>query len=309
MIGRYVLVKIARAFLTLWVVVTFGFLVLATTGDPLDALVGDDAPPEVAEQYAQRFGLDRPIHEQYFSYLASVARFDFGISYSDETPVADLILEALPKTLELGLISMAFGVVLGVGLGIVAAIKRNTVIDRFAMGFAVFGFSIPNFFFGILLILIFSLYLRILPSAGSDSPLHFIMPVATLATHLGGQFARFTRSSVLEVLGRTYMRSARARGIRARARLLFHALPNASIPFVTVLGIRLGDILAGSIIVETVFAWPGLGRLIVKAVAARELAVVMGGLLVAASAMILANLAVDLFYGWVDPRMRRGRSV
>ena len=309
MILRYVLIKVARALLTLWLVVSFGFLVLATTGDPLDALVGDDAPQEVIDQYAERYGFDRPIHEQYFNYLGSVLTFDFGISYSDETPVADLILEALPKTLQLALVSVTVGLVLGVTLGILAAVRRNTAIDRLVMGFAVFGFSIPNFFFGILLILLFSLHLRILPSAGSDTWAHLVLPALTLATHYGGTFARFARSSVLEVLGRLYMQAAHARGIGTRMRLFAHALPNAAIPLVTVFGLRLGDVVAGSIVVESVFAWPGLGRLLVNAVSARELAVVMGTLMFAASAMVLVNLCVDLLYGWIDPRMRRRRSV
>jgi len=309
MIGRYVLVKVARSLLTLWLIVTFSFVVLATTGDPLDALVGDDAPQEVIDQYAQRYGFDRPLHEQYFKYLKAVATFDFGISYSDETPVADLILEALPKTLQLGLTSLVGGLLLGVGLGVLAAVKRNTAVDRFVMGFAVFGFSIPNFFFGILLILLFSLQLRLLPSAGSDSLAHLILPAVTLGTSMAGAFARFTRSAVLEVLGKTYMHAAHARGIAARARLFRHALPNAAIPLVTILGLRLGDVVAGAIVTESVFAWPGLGRLLVNAVSARELAVVMGTLIFAATSIILANLTVDLLYGWIDPRMRSSRRV
>jgi peptide/nickel transport system permease protein len=187
---------------------------------------------------------------------------------------------------------------------VLAALKRGSAIDRFAMTFAVLGYSLPNFFLGILLILVFSLQLRWLPSSGSETLWHLVMPALTLGTAHAGGIARFTRSAMLEVLNRNYMRAAKAKGVPRQRRLYRHALPNAAIPVVTHLGFRIGHLVAGAIIVETVFAWPGVGRLMISAVAARDLAVVQALVLMTALAMITANLVVDLAYGWIDPRIR-----
>ena len=301
---RFVLVKLFRALLTLWIVVTFAFLILRLSGDPIEILLGDQAEQAVVEHYRQLYGLDRPLYEQYFKYFVGIARADFGLSIVDQRPVVEIISEAIPHSLELGLTALLVSVMLGVPLGIVAALNRNRPIDRFVMTFSVLGFSIPNFFLAILLILIFSMWLRVLPSSGVGTVWHLVMPAITLGTAAAGSFARFTRSSMLEVLNQHYMRTAAAKGVPRERRILLHALPNASIPLLTILGFRLGDLIAGSIVTETVFAWPGVGRLLVSAVTARDLAVVQGVLLWAAVAMVIANLAVDLLYGWIDPRVR-----
>ena len=301
---NFFMVKLVRAILTVLMVVTFTFTVLMVSGDPIEALVGDDAPPEVVAHYTAKYGFDRPLHEQYFRYIAAICAGDFGISFSDETPAIDLVMEAVPKTLELGLTAFILALTISIPLGVIAALNRNRPIDRAAMSFAVFGFSIPNFFFGILLILVFSLNLRILPSSGSDTWLHLILPAITLATHEAGTLVRFTRSSMLEVLNQSYMRTARAKGVPRRPRIQWHALPNAAIPIVTVIGLRLGHLVAGAIVIETVFAWPGVGRLLVNSVASRELAVVQAVLVMVATTMVLANLVVDILYSWIDPRVR-----
>ena len=206
----------------------------------------------------------------------------------------------------MGLTAFLCSLALSIPMGVVAALNRNKPIDRFVMSFAVFGFSIPNFFFGIVLILIFSLTLRILPSSGSDTWWHLILPVLTLATHEAGTVVRFTRSSMLEVLNKPYMRTARAKGVPKRPRIQWHALPNAAIPIVTILGLRLGHLVAGSIVIESVFAWPGVGRLLVNSVASRELAVVQAILIIVATSMVFVNLFVDVLYSWIDPRLRTG---
>jgi peptide/nickel transport system permease protein len=242
--------------------------------------------------------------EQYVSYLGNLAQGDFGLSLSDQKPATQLIREALPYTLRLGLTAFGFGLALGLALGIVAALNRNRAMDRFVMGFAVLGFSLPNFFLGILLILLFSLRLRLLPSAGADTAWHLILPAITLGTHFAGVFARFTRSAMLEVLNRQYMVAARARGVPRLRRVIRHALPNAAIPIITIAGLKLGDLVAGSIIVETVFGWPGIGRLLVGSVTSRDFAVVQAILILTAVTMVLANLAVDFVYTVLDPRMR-----
>ena len=300
--------KILRALVTIWLIVTFTFAALHLSGDPIEALVGDQAPPSVVEHYRAKFGLDRPLPEQYLSYLAGILQGDFGLSLSDQTPAVTLIRDALPNTLLLGLTSFAVGLLAGTLLGIVAALHRNRPVDRFVMGLAVFGFSIPNFFLGILLILLFALKWRLLPSSGSDSAAHLILPAVTLGSHFAGVFARFTRSAMLEVLNKPYILAARARGVPHLMRVLRHALPNAAIPLVTIVGLKLGDLVAGSIVVETVFAWPGVGRLLVNAVSSRDIAVVQAVLVMVAATMIAANLLVDLIYAWIDPRMRAARS-
>ena len=305
---RFVLIKLARALITLWLVVTFAFVILHMSGDPIEILIGDQAEQEVIERYRALYGLDRPMHEQYLRYFFGVATGDLGFSLSDQRPVVDLLAEAIPATLELGLTALVVSMLIGIPLGIIAALNRNKAIDRFVMTFAVLGFSIPNFFLGILLILFFSLWLRWLPTAGMGTWAHLVMPALTLGTAAAGSLARFTRSSMLEVLNKLYMRTAVAKGVPRARRIRWHALPNAAIPLVTVLGFRLGDLIAGSIVTETVFAWPGVGRALVSAVTARDLAVVQGVLLLTACTMVVANFLVDVAYGWIDPRIRAGRT-
>jgi peptide/nickel transport system permease protein len=306
--ANLLLTKLVRAAFTVWLVVSLAFVVLQFSGDPIEALVGDQASQEVIDHYRAKFGFDRPLWEQYLTYFGGIATGDFGISLSDRTPTLELIAGALPATLRLAGTSFGLGLLLGIPLGIVSALHRNRAIDRFVMSFAVFGFSIPNFFLGILLILLFSLHLRLLPSAGSDSWQHLILPAVTLGTHFAGTFARFTRSSMLEFMNKQFMTAARAKGVSRRRRIVWHALPNAAIPIVTIVGLKLGDLVAGSIVVETVFAWPGIGRLLVNAVSSRDLALVQAILILVACSMVLVNLLVDLLYGMIDPRVRAGGS-
>jgi len=305
---RFVLIKVVRALLTLWLVVTFAFLIMHASGDPIEILIGDQAEQEVIDHYKALYGLDRPLYEQYIRYFNGILHGDLGYSLSDQRPVTELIVEAVPATLQLGLTALAISMLIGIPLGIVAALHRNKAIDRFVMTFAVLGFSIPNFFLGILLILLFSMTLRWLPTSGMGGWQHLVMPALTLGTAAAGSLARFTRSSMLEVMNKLYMRTAVAKGVPRARRIRWHALPNAAIPLVTVLGFRLGDLVAGSIITETVFAWPGVGRALVSAVTARDLAVVQGVLLMTACTMVVANLLVDLAYGWIDPRIRAART-
>lgn len=305
---RFAAVKTARAALTLWLVVTFAFVALRFSGDPVAILLGDDAEQETIERYHALYGLDRPMIQQYLGYFQGIMRGDLGFSLVDERQVTTLIAEALPATLQLGLAALVISLLMGVPLGIVAALNRNKAVDRLVMSFAVFGFSIPNFFLGILLILLFSLHLRWLPSSGFGTIWHLLMPAITLGTAAAGSLARFTRSAMLDVLGRSYMRAAAAKGVPRLRRIAWHALPNAAIPLVTVLGFRLGDLVAGAIVVETVFAWPGVGRLLVSAVHGRDLALVQAILLMTALTMVVANLLVDVLYGWIDPRIRAARA-
>lgn len=301
---RFLCIKLLRGMLTVLIVLTFVFVVLRMSGDPIDALVGDEADPDVIDYYRELYGLDKPIWEQYGLYLRNVARGDLGFSYRDERDAVEVVFERVPKTLQLGFAAFFGSLLIGIPLGIAAALNRNTLLDRFTMGFAVLGFSLPNFFLGILLILLFAMHLRILPSSGSGGWQHMVMPVTTLATAGAGSIARFARSSMLEVLSKSYVRTARAKGVPSLRRIGWHALPNAAIPIVTILGFRLGDLIAGSVVTESVFAWPGVGRLLVVSVGSRDLAIVQTILITVATTMVFANLCVDLLYGWLDPRIR-----
>lgn len=304
---KFWLIKLARTTLTLWFVVTFTFVVLRTSGDPVMALVGPDALPEEIAQFRAQWGLDQPMIVQYMRYVGQMATGQFGESLRNSRPVMEIILERVPWTLLLGGCAFLLAAVIGIPAGIAAALRRGKFLDRAVMAVAVFGFALPNFFMGILLILLFSLALQVLPSSGTGTFWHLVMPVLTLSTFTAGTLARFTRSAMLEVLEKPYMRAAAAKGVPAWRRILFHAFPNAAIPIVTIVGLNLGQLIAGAIVVETVFAWPGIGRLLVTAVSARDLAVVQGLVLVIAVTMVLANLAVDLIYGLLDPRIRGGK--
>lgn len=303
---KFWLIKITRTALTLWFVVTFAFVVLRTSGDPVVAILGGDALPAEIEQFRKEWGLDQPLLVQYLKYIGQMATGQFGESLRDHRPVLEIILERVPATASLGLAAYLLAVLVGIPAGILAALRRGGMLDRAVMAFAVFGFALPNFFMGILLILLFSLTWQILPSSGAGTIWHFIMPALTLGTFTAGTLARFTRSAMLEVLEKPYMRAAAAKGVPPFRRVMAHALPNAAIPIVTIIGLNLGQLIAGAIVVETVFAWPGVGRLLVTAVSQRDLALVQGLVMVIAFTMVITNLLVDLTYGLLDPRIRGG---
>ncbi|TFF23127.1 ABC transporter permease [Jiella endophytica] len=300
---RFILGKLLRAFLTLLLAVTFVFIVLRMSGDPVSQMLPDDTPASVVAAYRQMWGLDRPLPEQYARYVAGILHGDFGFSFRDNRPALDVVLERVPLSLELGLTALALTIVLGIGGGILAALKRGTSVDHATMAFTIMGHSMPNFFLGILLILAFAMTWRILPSSGTGSWRHLVMPAVTLGTSYAATVARFTRSSLLEVLHQPFMRTARAKGVPFRRRILGHALPNAGIPIVTVVGLRLGALIGAAVVVEPVFAWPGVGQLLVSAVAFRDLAIVQTIVLLIAFTMVVVNFLVDLTYGWLDPRI------
>ena len=302
---NYLLARALRLLVTLWIVATAAFVMMRFSGDPVAAIVGPDPDPNAIEFVRQKWHLDGPVFEQYETYLLNIVRGDFGVSLASDMPAGELFLERVPATLLLGFSSFLLSIAIGMPLGIYAAVKQNTAIDRLVMSVSVYAFSMPNFFLGILLILLFSLHWHLLPSFGSGSFLSLIMPALTLGLSSAGVIARFARSSMLDVLNQPYIRAARARGIAHWRRTILHALPNASIPIVTVLGLRIGDLIAGAIIVETVFAWPGVGRLLVDSVEHRDLPVVQVIVLATAVTMVAANLTVDLLYGRLDPRTRR----
>ncbi|ACM31006.1 MULTISPECIES: ABC transporter permease [Rhizobium] len=306
--AQFILIKLSRAFLTLLLAVTFVFVVLRLSGDPVSMMLPDDTPPEIVAEYRAAWGLDRSLPEQYVRFIWSALHGDLGYSFRDDRPAVTVVVERVPMTLLLGLSSFAITVVVGLLAGIAAALKRGTSVDHVVMAFSIFGHSIPNFFLAILMIMLFSMSWRLLPSSGGTTWSHLVLPAVTLGIINAGTVARFTRSSMLEVLHQPYMRTARAKGLRLTRRIMSHAIPNAAIPIVTVLGLRLGGLIAGSVVIETVYAWPGIGLMLVNAVSQRDLPVVQTIVLLVALTMVVTNFIVDITYGWLDPRIENRRS-
>lgn len=301
---RFAATRLARAALTIAMVVTFAFVVLRLSGDPAQIIMGADAPPEAVEAFRAAWGLDEPLWKQYLSYFGAILQGDLGRSMRDGRDAIVLVTERIPATLALTLPALAIKICLGIPAGIYAALHRNSLADRIVMVLAVAGFTVPSFVLGLLLVLVFAVQLGWLPSGGQESWRHAILPVVTLGLGGAAVLARFTRSAMLEVLGQPFIRTASAKGVPWRSVVTGHALPNAAIPTVTIIGFMVGSLIAGAVVVESVFSWPGVGRLLVVAVGNRDLAVVQCVLLLVAFTMVCSNLVVDLLYGLLDPRLR-----
>jgi peptide/nickel transport system permease protein len=301
---RFLLGRLGRAAFTLWLVASFAFVILRLTGDPVRSLLPDNATPEIVAAYKQRWGLDRSLPEQYARYLAALAQGDFGRSFRDDRPALETVAERVPKTLELTGTAFLLVLLIGIPAGVAAALRRDTLLDRAVMTAAVAAHALPAFLLGLLLMLLFAVTWRLLPSSGSATAAHLVLPALTLGATGAAVIARFTRAAVLEVLEQPHVRAARAAGHPLGAVIRRDVLPNAAIPLLTVLGFTVGGLVGGSIITETVFAWPGVGRLLATAVAARDLAVVQCIVLLLAAAMVAANFTVDLLYAWLNPRIR-----
>ena len=299
----FALSRLLRLVLTVWAAATLVFIMLRLAGDPVAAMVPSDAPQIVIDRYRERFGLDQPFIVQYVAYLRGILSGDFGISFRTGGPAWDLVAPRIVPTLILTGTATLMAILLGVPAGMLAAANHNSPFDRLVMSFSVFGFAMPNFFLGILLILLFTLNLRLLPSGGFETLQSLLMPAVTLGLATAGAYARMTRSAVLEVLGSPFMRTARANGVPPMRRMTHHVLRAVLVPLVTLAGFSVGSLIAGAVVTETVFAWPGLGRLLVTSVTERDLAVVQLIVILAALTMAVANMVVDLLYGWLDPRI------
>ncbi|MBU0727018.1 MAG: ABC transporter permease [Alphaproteobacteria bacterium] len=306
---RYIASRGLRALITIFLVLSFAFVILRLSGDPALLILSPDAPPEALEAFRKGWGLDAPLWRQYLGYFLNIAEGNFGQSMRDGRPAIDLVLERIPATLAITLPAFALKLLIGVPAGIFAALHRNSLIDRLVMSLSVAGYTIPSFVLGLVLVLVFAVNLGWLPSGGYTSPWHAVLPIVTLGLGGAAILARFTRSAMLEVLGQPYIRTASAKGLIWRRVVTSHALPNAAIPTVTIIGFMVGSLIAGAVVVESVFSWPGVGRLLVSAVANRDLAVVQAILLLVAACMVTSNLVVDALYGWIDPRLRSGRTV
>jgi peptide/nickel transport system permease protein len=297
--------RLGSALVVVLGVCTLVFLLIhLVPGDPVEAMLGESARPADRSALRASLGLDRPLAEQYLGYLGGLVRLDLGESFQDRRPVAAVLAERIPATLELTVAALALALAVALPLGVAAAHRRGGWLDSGAMGVSLLGVSIPNFWLGPLLILVFSLWLGWTPVSGRESLASLILPAVTLGTSLAAVLARMVRSSVLEVLGEDYVRTARAKGLSETAVLWAHALRNAWLPVLTLLGLQLGGLLGGAVITETVFAWPGLGSLLVEAIQGRDYPVVQGCVLLISLAYVLVNTLTDLVYAWVDPRIR-----
>jgi len=299
--------RLGAAALVVFGVCTLVFLLIhLVPGDPVEAMLGEGARPADRAAMTAALGLDRPLGEQYRLYLLRLLRLDLGQSFSFQRPVLDLLAERLPATLTLAGVALALALSLAIPLGVLAACRRGQPADSVAMGFSLLGGAIPNFWLGPLLILVFSLWLGWTPVSGREGPASLILPAITLGTSLAAILARMVRGSVLEVLGEDYIRTARAKGLSPGAVLWNHALRNAWLPVLTLVGLQLGGLLGGAVITETVFGWPGLGSLLVEAIQSRDYPVVQGAVLLVSLTYVLVNTGTDLVYAWIDPRIREG---
>ncbi len=284
--------------------VVFVMLRIALPGDPAKVMAGDRATPELIEQIRHNLGLDRPVFEQYMIFLRNFAQGDLGRSVKFREPVAGVIAKAFPFTVTITFLSVTVGTLIGLGIGIITAVYQRSWIDNLGIVVAVFFYSIPTFFLGLMLILIFSVGLRVLPVQGADSWKHFILPVATLAVGQAALIARLTRSSMIEVLSTDYVRTARSKGLNQRRVLIRHALQNTLIPIITVVGLSVSGLLGGAVITESIFGLPGVGLLAINAIHNRDYPMIQGTVILVATSFIFANLIVDIIYAFVDPRIR-----
>ncbi len=300
---------VRRLLLTVPVLLGVLFVVMLTMdlipGDPVQLMLGDAATKETVARFREHLGLDRPLVVRYVRYIGHVITGDLGRSIQQNRPVVDELGDAWPATLQLTVVALLLAAVVGVATGIVSAIWPNSLFDALSRLSSLFGLSMPVFWTGLVLIVVFAFWLPLLPVGGVGSPLHLVLPAVTLALPSIAMIARMTRSSVLEVLREDYVRTARAKGVGERLVVAKHALRNAAIPILTLVGLQAGQLMGGAVLTETVFAWPGLGRLMVKAIFARDYILLQGAVLIFAMAFVVINLVVDLSYGMLDPRVSR----
>lgn len=280
------------------------FMLVHLTGDPALLMLPPETPREQVEVFRANLGFDRPLPVQYWDFLTGIFRGDLGESFRFRTPALPLVMQRLPATVELAGLSVLIAVLIGIPLGVLSAAKRGTWIDMLSRGLFFIGQGIPPFWLGLMLMVVFSVNIGLLPSSGRGSSQQLIMPVTTLTVYLIASFARLTRGGMIQTLQQDFIRTARAKGVPAGQVLFKHGVRNALIPVVTMIGLQFGHLLGGAVVTETIFAWPGVGRLVVDAVRARDFPVVQSAMLVIVALFVLVNLVVDLLYGLIDPRIR-----
>ena len=301
----YLISRIGQTLLVVFLSLTAVFFLARLGGDPVLLFLPMDIQAKDLNEFRQRLGFNDPLPVQYARFMSGAVRGDFGESLRYKQDALGLVLERLPATLRLGGLALLLTFCLAIPVGIVSAMKRGSVWDYLGMGGAVLGQAIPGFWLGLMLIYLFSVRLGWLPTGGTGGPLHYVMPVLVLGAFYAARMARLTRSSVLDTLGEDYILTARAKGLAELVVVAKHTLKNAAIPIVTLAGLETGQLLGGAVITETIFAWPGVGRLTVQALLNRDFPLVLAAVFVASLTYTLINLTVDLLYGWIDPRTRK----
>jgi peptide/nickel transport system permease protein len=296
--------RVLRALVAVWLVSTVVFVVMRLSGDPVPLLLPPDAPRSEYARVARELGTDKPLPVQYAVFLGNVVRGDFGRSIHFRQPAMRVTLGYLPASAELALTAFGLAVLVAVPIGVLSAVRRNTTVDQVAMGVALVGQSAPTFFLGILFILLLSLKAGWFPTSGRGDWTHLVLPALTLGAFAMASIARLTRSALLEVLRHDYVRTARAKGVREWVVIAKHALRNAAIPILTITGLQLGTLLGGSVVTETVFAWPGIGRLAIQSIYNRDYPVVQCVVFISALMFVVLNFVIELVYGFLDPRIR-----
>ena len=296
--------RLIQLVVTMFIVSLVVFFILRLSGDPIMVVAPDFFSEEQIEQMRKFWGFDRPLPEQYITFLRKAVSGDFGRSYLAKRPAMEVVFERLGYTWMLAAASATIGLTIAIPLGILSALKRNSLIDLVITSLSSLGTAMPSFWLGLMLIIIFSVYLRMLPAFGALEPKAIIMPAATLGVGMAARLSRMTRSAMLEVLNQDYVRTANSKGLKRNTVVLRHALRNALIPIVTVFGLQLGWLLGGSVVVESVFSWPGLGRLMIDSISVRDNTVVQAGLIWFALSFILINYVIDVLYIILDPRIK-----
>ncbi|MEZ0481473.1 ABC transporter permease [Planococcus sp. SSTMD024] len=301
---KYFLKSLLKTIPVLFLITLIVFLLVRVTGDPVSLMLPETATAEERDSLRESLGFNEPLPVQYFTYLGNLVQGDFGDSFRYNTDALSLIMERLPATLELAIASMVIAVIISVPLGILSAVKRNSFFDLFITGGAVLGKAMPNFWLGIMLILLLSVTFQIFPVSGRGTVWHLVLPALTLGTGIAAEMTRLIRSSMLEILGQDFIRTARSKGLGEAIIVNKHAFRNALIPVVTIMALQTSTLIGGTLITETVFAWPGLGQLLVQSVNLRDMAVVQAATFIIAIFVILSNLSADLIYRFLDPRIK-----
>jgi ABC-type dipeptide/oligopeptide/nickel transport system permease component len=302
---RYFVRRVLLAIPVLIGVATLVFsLIHLVPGDPAQAMMGDGASPQDVAELRKNLGLDQPLLTQYASFLRHAVKGDLGTSFRTGQPVTQMVIERMPATAELAIASMIVAIVIAIPLGVIGAVFRGTAADYGAMTFALAGVSIPNFWLGPMLAILFSVELGWLPVSGRGTLAHLVLPAISLGLALAAILARMTRASLLEELNELYVRAARARGVSRAAAITTHALRNSMVPLLTIIALQFGAVLTGAVITETIFAWPGIGRLLIQSIGFRDYPMVQGCILLIAVTYVTVNLITDLMYGVLDPRIR-----
>ena len=307
MTWTFIIQRVMHSVIVLFGVVTLVFvLVRLVPADPVIIMAGPDASPHEIQETRKALGLDRSILVQYAIYLSHALTGDLGTSLRHHRPAAVLVWERFPATLQLALVSMLLAILVAIPAGIIAAIKRGTIYDTLVIVGSLLGQSVPTFWLGIVLIIVFAVRLRVLPTSGYGDWRHIVLPAVTLGLYMMTLVARMNRSAMLEVLRADYLRTARSKGLRERTVLIKHALRNALIPVITIIGLQTGTLLGGAVITETVFAWPGIGSLAVDSISTLDYPVVQAVVVLSGAVFVLINLFLDILYAWIDPRIKYG---